>query len=46
MLPISTKDSPSDENSQVFSFDNDTNMKLDGPGYALSFIFGMVSTIY
>ena len=38
MLPQSTTDSPSDRNKPAFSFDNDTTMNLDGPGYALSLL--------
>ena len=38
ILPQSTTDSPNDRNKPAFSFDNDTSMNLDGPGYALSLL--------
>ena len=38
VLPQSTTDSPNDRNKPAFSFDNDTSMNLDGPGYALSLL--------
>ena len=34
MLPQSTTENPADK--PAFSFDNDTTLNLDGPGYALS----------
>ena len=37
-MQLGNQDEQADRNKPAFSFDNDTKMNLDGPGYALSLL--------